>query len=72
MSCGFHLSAGPFLNYWFRHVWEYSLPTFSTVFLTASIVNMSVLDLVIINLPLTAASILCGIIFGFKGVETFS
>jgi hypothetical protein len=24
-----------FLNFWFRHVWEYTLPTFPAVFLTA-------------------------------------
>ncbi len=58
-----------FLNYWFRHVWEYSLPTFPAVFLTAGIVGIPIADLVLINLPLTAASILVGILFGFKGVR---
>ncbi len=58
-----------FLNYWFRHVWEYALPTFPAVFLTAGIVGIPIADLVLINLPLTAASILAGIVFGFKGVR---
>jgi hypothetical protein len=57
-----------FLNYWFRHVWEYSLPTFPAVFLTAGIVGIPIADLVLVNLPLTAASILAGIVFGFRGV----
>lgn len=58
-----------FLNFWFRHVWEYALPTFPAVFLTAGIVGLPIADLVLINLPLTAASILTGIAFGFKDVQ---
>ena len=57
-----------FLNFWFRHVWEYTLPTFPTIFLTASIVGISVTDLALVNLPLTAAAITVGIVFGFRGV----
>ncbi len=58
-----------FLNFWFRHVWEYMLPTFPTIFLTASIVGCSIADLTLVNLPLTAASIAAGILFGFRGVK---
>lgn len=58
-----------FLNYWFRHVWEYTMPTFSAVFLTASIVGISIADLVKTNVPLTGAAILTGAYFGFKGVQ---
>jgi hypothetical protein len=60
-----------FLNFWFRHVWEYALPTFPAVFLTAGIVGIPIADLVLVNLPLTAASILAGIVFGFKGIRPF-
>jgi integral membrane protein (TIGR00529 family) len=60
-----------FLNFWFRHVWEYALPTFPAVFLTAGIVGIPVADLVLVNLPLTTASILVGIVFGFKGIRPF-
>ena len=58
-----------FLNFWFRHVWEYMLPTFPTIFLTASIVGLSIADLTLVNLPLTAASIATGILFGFRGIK---
>jgi hypothetical protein len=60
-----------FLNFWFRHVWEYTLPTFPSVFLTAGIVGIPIADLVLVNLPLTAAAILAGVVFGFKGVRPF-
>ena len=61
-----------FLNFWFRHVWEYTLPTFSTIFLTASIVGCSIADLTLVNLPLTIASITAGILFGFRGIKSSS
>jgi hypothetical protein len=60
-----------FLNYWFRHVWEYTLPTFPAVFLTASITGVSVAALVAVDLPLTLAAIAAGAIFGFRGVAPF-
>ena len=59
-----------FLNFWFRHVWEYMLPTFPTIFLTASIVGLSISDLTLVNLPLTVAALTAGILFGFRGVKT--
>ena len=45
-----------FLNFWFRHVWEYTLPTFPTLFLTASIVGLSIPEISLVNLPFTAAA----------------
>jgi len=60
-----------FLNYWFRHVWEYTLPTFPAVFLTAGITGVSVATLVAVDLPLTFAAMAAGVIFGFRGVAPF-
>ena len=57
-----------FLNFWFRHVWEYTLPTFPAVFLTAGILGIPVAKIVLANAPLTLVSILTGIFFGFKGI----
>lgn len=58
-----------FLNFWFRHVWEFTAPTFPAVFLTAGIVGVPVAKLVLINLPLTLACILTGVFFGFRNVQ---
>jgi hypothetical protein len=57
-----------FLNFWFRHVWEFTLPTFPAVFLTASISGVPVAELVTVGAPLTLVSILSGAVFGFNGV----
>jgi hypothetical protein len=60
-----------FLNYWFRHVWEFTLPTFPSVFLTAGITGVSVGALVAVGVPLTLAAIAAGIMFGFRGVAPY-
>jgi uncharacterized protein len=58
-----------FLNFWFRHVWEYSLPTFPAVFLTAGITGVPIPELAAAGIPLTLAAIAAGVIFGFRGVR---
>jgi len=58
-----------FLNFWFRHIWEYSLPTFPGIFLASAIVGIPLVDICLANLPLTLASITAGIFFGFRGVK---
>lgn len=58
-----------FLNYWFRHVWEYSLPTFPAVFLTASITRVPISEIVTAGLPLTFVAIAAGALAGFRGIR---
>lgn len=58
-----------FLNFWFRHVWEYTLPTFPAVFLTAGITGVPIPELVLAGTPLTLAAIATGVLFGFRGVQ---
>lgn len=58
-----------FLNFWFRHVWEYTLPTFPAVFLTAGITGVAIPDLVVAGTPLTLAAIAVGVFFGFRAVQ---
>jgi hypothetical protein len=58
-----------FLNFWFRHVWEYTLPTFPAVFLTAGITGVPIPELVAAGTPLTLAAIAAGVFFGFRGVR---
>ncbi|NWG01309.1 MAG: DUF401 family protein [Syntrophaceae bacterium] len=57
-----------FINYWFRHLWEYILPTYPALVLAASLIRVPVRNLGWINLPLTLTAILSGIIFGFWGI----
>ncbi len=58
-----------FINYWFRHLWEYVLPTYPALILAAALIKIPVRKLGWINLPLTGIAISGGIFFGFWGVS---
>ncbi len=57
-----------FLNFWFRHIWENSLPIYPGVILGASIIGLSIPQVCFINLPLTLSAIFAGILFGLRKV----
>jgi len=56
-----------FLNYCFRHIWEFMLPTYAAVLLTATLGGTPVAKICLMTLPLTIASIGAGIFLGFTG-----
>ncbi len=58
-----------FINYWFRHVWEYILPTYPALILAATLVGVPVRKLGWVNLPLTPVAILSGAMIGFWGIS---
>jgi len=58
-----------FINYWFRHVWQYTLPTYPSLILAATLLKVPVRYLGWINLPLTLVAIVSGILFGFWRVS---
>jgi integral membrane protein (TIGR00529 family) len=58
-----------FINYWFRHVWEYILPTYPALILAATLVGVPVRTLGWVNLPLTPVAILSGATIGFWGIS---
>jgi integral membrane protein (TIGR00529 family) len=57
-----------FLNYWFRHLWEYIFPTYPGVILSAAILGVGLSTIAAANLPLTLAATAAGLFFGFRGV----
>jgi uncharacterized protein len=58
-----------FLNYWFRHIWEFILPTYPALILAATLMGISVRKLCWLNLPFTPIAILSGIVVGYWGVS---
>jgi hypothetical protein len=53
-----------FLNYWFRHVWEYSWPLYPGVIIASGVLDVSIREIIIHLFPLTLAAIASGAIFG--------
>jgi len=58
-----------FINYWFRHVWEYILPTYPALILAATLVGVPVRKLGWVNFPLTPVAIFSGAMIGFWGIS---
>ncbi len=61
------------INFWFRHIWEYSWPLYPGILLAAGLarkagLDLSVFKLAIIQSPLTAAALVGGILFILRGI----
>jgi hypothetical protein len=57
-----HLSGAQlsYINYWFRHVWEYSWPLYPGVLLSAALANVGLWHLVGMTVPLTLTALTVG------------
>jgi uncharacterized protein len=57
-----HLSADQlsYVNYWFRHIWEYWWPLYPGILLTTALANVDLWRLVFFTLPLTFVAVLAG------------
>jgi hypothetical protein len=53
-----------FINYWFRHVWEYSFPLYPGLLLSATILHVNLGRLTVHQFPLCVAAIVSGTVFG--------
>ena len=49
-----------FINYWFRHLWEFSLPVYPSIIITSIILSVPIFSVVKILAPMTAAVIVFG------------
>jgi integral membrane protein (TIGR00529 family) len=58
-----------YLNYWFRHVWEYVFPLYPALILLSGIVSIPLSRLAIAMAPLTTAAICAGILVGLRGMR---
>jgi integral membrane protein (TIGR00529 family) len=56
-----------FVNYWFRHIWEYISPLYPGVVLAAAVTKTPITQLLRSQLPLPVAVIAVGALLGFRG-----
>jgi len=56
-----------FVNYWFRHIWEYISPLYPGIVLAAAVTKTPITRLLRSQLPLPIAVIVVGALLGFRG-----
>jgi integral membrane protein (TIGR00529 family) len=55
-----------FVNYWFRHVWEFVLPILPGMILFAGILDVPFRNIFLVQSPLTVLAIIVGLIWEYK------
>ncbi|MGD8536687.1 MAG: DUF401 family protein [Candidatus Aminicenantes bacterium] len=58
-----------FLNYWFRHIWEYCWPLYVNVILASAILQIPIKRIASIQFPFTVLAAILGLIILFKHVH---
>jgi len=56
-----------FVNYWFRHIWEYISPLYPGIVLAAAVTKIPTNTLLLSQLPLPIAVVVVGALLGFRG-----
>ncbi len=58
-----------FMNYWFRHIWNYSLPIYGGVVLVSAVAAVPVGSVIAANFPLTTLALAVGVVIAFPRVR---
>jgi hypothetical protein len=57
-----------FLNYWFRHIWEYCWPLYVNVILASAILQIPIKRIALVQFPFTILAASLGLLILFKNV----
>ncbi len=58
-----------FINYWFRHIWEYCSPLYPGIILVVAVTKIPLNTVLLSQLPLPIALVVVGVLFCFRGVR---
>jgi uncharacterized protein len=58
-----------FINYWFRHPWEYILPLYPGILLASAVSKIELRSLIMVNMGYVILMLLTGFIFAMKGMN---
>jgi len=58
-----------FINYWFRHPWEYILPLYPGILLASAISRIELYNLITVNLTCAVLMLITGFIFAMRGIK---
>jgi integral membrane protein (TIGR00529 family) len=57
---------GTFINYWFRHIWEFSIPVYPTIIVTSAVLAIPIAVTVKTLAPITALVISLGVLVSYQ------
>jgi integral membrane protein (TIGR00529 family) len=58
-----------FINYWFRHPWEYILPLYPGILLASALTKIELRSLIMANMTYAAVIFITGFMFSMRGVK---
>src|SRR3972149_2559151 len=58
-----------FINFWFRHPWEYILPLYPGILLASAVSGVELRTLIIVNLPFAVTMLLTGFLLSMRDVK---
>jgi integral membrane protein (TIGR00529 family) len=58
-----------FINYWYRHPWEFILPLYPGILLASAIAQVELYNLIMVNAVYAALVIISGFIFAMHGIK---
>lgn len=61
-----------FVNYWFRHIWEYVFPLYPGILLTAALTHSHVGQVMQAQFPLSLAAVAGGAIFNLYWIKSYT
>jgi len=59
-----------FVNYWYRHPWEYILPMYPGLLLAAAITGLKLGDFILVNMPYALLVFITGFFFSMRGIRS--
>ena len=58
-----------FVNYWFRHIWEFVWPLFPGMILFAGLLRVEIREVILVQFPLTITAVIVGFIWEYKNLK---
>ncbi|MEN2974415.1 MAG: DUF401 family protein [Candidatus Caldarchaeales archaeon] len=68
-SMGLGRELKTFINYWFRHLWLTTWPLYQGVILASGLLGLSTSYIMVLNMPITLAALISGLIIGLKEIK---
>ena len=58
-----------FVNYWFRHIWEFVWPLFPVIILFAGLLKVEIQEVILVQFPLAFVTVIVGFIWEYKNLR---